>query len=166
MRRHEVDGGKRALVPHDVARSREARSKFAHLPTIAAPESTHAVAEAVVPLAPGPRKPAEPIAVRARIPWLGNELPLREDRVRRDLGDESTLRPAFQSRTCKGTGKIEAKPIDTQPRPVPQCVEYEIAHLPVSEIQRVPHTGVVDIDVRIIRHQSVIRDVVDPPQRQ
>src|SRR5208337_1635694 len=77
---HEIEArrGLATVVPKNVARSGEALRELADAPAVAAPEGTHCVAVAVVPLAPAGRESTELVAARPEIPGLGDQLDVSE----------------------------------------------------------------------------------------
>ncbi len=80
VRGHEIDagGGLAAVVAEHVAGSGKALGEFADFARIAAPERTHRIAIAVIPLGPAGRKAAQLVAAETDIPGLGDHLHMRE----------------------------------------------------------------------------------------
>src|SRR6185312_8130782 len=92
--RHVVDRGPgpSPAMLEDVARAREPRGELRALALVAAPEATHAVAEAVVPFGEARGVFAELVAARPGIPWLGDQLDPRQDGVLADRVEEARSR--------------------------------------------------------------------------
>src|SRR5208337_4549734 len=65
----------------EVARAGQAGGELGDRTAVALPEPPHVVAVLAVPLGPEHREVAHLVSARAHIPWLGDQLHLREDRV-------------------------------------------------------------------------------------
>src|SRR6185436_6782959 len=76
----EVDAGVRQACARreEVARPRKARREVTHEAGIGAPEAANAVAEARVPFRPAGGEVADLPAVGTEVPWLRDELHLRQ----------------------------------------------------------------------------------------
>src|SRR5262249_49428965 len=72
----EIDAGPRppAVMVEAVGGAAEPRRQVAHLARVAAPVLPDVVAEAVVPFRPARREAADPVAVGAQVPRLGDQL--------------------------------------------------------------------------------------------
>src|ERR1700728_2030080 len=70
----------------------QARRKIGAQPCVAAPETAHGIAEAVVPFGEARRMIAELIAAGADVPRLGNQLALRQDRMLAERVEKSRAR--------------------------------------------------------------------------
>src|SRR5690606_32516708 len=79
----EVDAGDRlASVPAiQVAGAEKPRREVGGDPAVALPEPSDRVAVLAVPFAPHVGKVADLVAARPDVPWLGDQLDLRENRI-------------------------------------------------------------------------------------
>src|SRR5690606_25229282 len=78
---------------------------------VAAPERAHPVAGRPVPFSPSRREVAELIAVRAEIPWLGDQLYSRENRILPHRIEEHRGRLKAVALAAERGGEIEAKAV-------------------------------------------------------
>ena len=69
------------MLIEQIGRSGQPRRELRTLAGIAAPEPPDAVAESVVPLGETGRMMAELVAARADVPWLGDQLDPRQNRI-------------------------------------------------------------------------------------
>ena len=69
------------MLIEKIARTGETSGKFGTLAGVAAPEAARAVAKAVVPLGEAGRVVAKLIPAWSYVPWFGDELDARQDRV-------------------------------------------------------------------------------------
>src|SRR5262249_44414611 len=83
VRGHEIDRGVRAAAAAtiQVAGAGEPVSHRAGLTLVALPVSAHGVPVHAVPFGPQHGKVADLVASLTQIPWLGDELDARDDRI-------------------------------------------------------------------------------------
>src|SRR5262249_21085324 len=107
----EVDAGPGATpgMAEDVGGAGEARGEVGDDPFIALPEAPDRVAILRVPLRPARREAAELVAVGAGVPWLGDELYLREHRVLAYRFEKGACRREAVADAAQGRCQIEAK---------------------------------------------------------
>jgi hypothetical protein len=120
VRAQEVDAGPRGGAAVVVELAAEAAKRWANAPrspAAAQPPGAHRVAEAVVPLHPAGREPAQPVAVRAEVPGLGDPLQAGEQRVGGDRGEQR--RAGFEVAVAVAPGgdrEVEAEAVDAVAR--------------------------------------------------
>lgn len=69
--------------------------------------------------------------------------------------------------TAENGCRVEAETVDVHFRsPVTQGVGNHLQHARVAQIQRVAGAGVVDVETFIVRHQTIVRGVVDAAHGQ
>ena len=159
----EVDArpGLSAAKVERVGRSAEARRERLRGP-VAAPEVAHVIAKPVVPLRPAGGKAAHLIAARTAVPRLGDELDLGEQRILADHLQKSALGVEAVGLARQDRPQIEAESVDPRfAHPIAQAVHDHLYDAGVAKIEGVPGARVVDVEARLIRHQPVIRLVVD-----
>ncbi len=134
---------------------------------VAAPETAHAIAVAVVPLAPVRRKPAKLVAARANIPRLGDQFAAAENRVLLDRIEEAAARVKAVRLTPQGRCEIEAKAVDPHHfDPVAQRIHHHPQHERVADIHRVAAAAVVYIMPSVTGLKLVVGGVVQSSERQ
>ncbi len=117
-----------ALV-EQVRRGRQPRREFGELALIALPERPHRVAEAVIPLRPARREPADLVAARAAIPGLGDQLDLAQYRVLAAGIEEAAALIKAIGLARQNGGEVEAEAIDPHIlRPIAQAVGDHLQH--------------------------------------
>src|SRR5690606_38759637 len=140
----------------------ERRDERTHPTALAAPEAADVVAEPVVPLAPGGREGAEPIAAGADVPRLGDECAAREQRVLPDGGEERRVRVEPVVAAGEAGGEVETEAVDpAADHPSAQGVERQPKRDRPVERERVAGAGIVDISRRIVAAKPVIGGVVE-----
>ena len=95
------------------------------------------------PTGEAPRLPA---AV-AHVPGLGDQLYVRQHRIRRDGNEERVPGIEFVGRVpAERHGKVEAEAVDVElVHPVPEGVQDQLHHAGFAEIQAVPAAGGVQV---------------------
>src|SRR6185503_3553285 len=80
---HEVDARVRApaTLLVEIVAAGQSRRELGHHAVIASPEAAHRIPILAVPLGPEDREVADLIPALPEVPWLGNQLHLRDDRV-------------------------------------------------------------------------------------
>ena len=131
------------------------------------PEAPGRVAELIVPLRPARRKAADLVAPGPAVPRLRDQLDGLQDRILAARLEESALIVEPVRLAREDRPEVEAEPVDVRfGDPVAQAVGHHLDHARMTQVQRVPGAGVVDVEARLIRQQPVVRRVVDPPERQ
>src|SRR5687767_1573624 len=163
VRGNEVDA-RPGLTPatcEHVGRAAQARRERGGC-CFSAPVVAYCVAELVVPLGPARRKTADLVAARAAVPGLGDQLDLGEARVLHHRLHEAVVRVEAAWLARQDGAQVEAEAVDVHLLgPVAQAVAHHLDHHRVREIERVAGAGVVDVVALLVRHQAVVRGVVD-----
>ena len=67
----------------------------------------------------------------------------------------------------EGRGEVESEPVHVHiQNPVAEAVHDELQHLGMPHVQRVARSRVVHVVARIIRHQPIVRAIVDASKAQ
>ncbi len=169
VRGDEVHGRLRttaALVEHVAGRG-HARSEVSQLSFVAFPEGTNRVAELVVPFHPAWWETAHLVAARTAIPWLGDQFDLTQHRVL-TAGDQEAVALVETVVVAAQNGRqVEAEAVDVHFRsPVTQGVGDHLQYARVAQVEGVASARVVDVVALVVRHQAVVRSVVDTAHRQ
>src|SRR3954447_13817620 len=94
-------------------RAGERAGKLAEQAAFAAPVAPHGLAVDVVPFRPAGREAADLVAAEPDVPWLRNELHIRQHRVLADRREEG--RVLIESRhPAERRGEIEAEAVDVE----------------------------------------------------
>src|SRR5262245_14259908 len=140
VRRHKIDARIRqpAVVAVEIARSGQTKAERADLPAVALPETSRGIAIGRVPFRPQHGKVADLVAARAEIPWLGNELHSRNNRVLLDDVEERAKTVDVVELTRQSGGQIEAKPVDVHlGDPITQAVHDQLQNPRMSHVERI-----------------------------
>ncbi len=134
---------------------------------VAFPERPHGVAELVVPFHPARWETAHLVPARTAVPRLGDQFDLTQDRVLTARNQKAvTLVEAIVIATENGC-QVEAEAVDVHfRRPVTQRVGDHLQYARVAQVKGVTRTGIVDVIAFVVRHQPVVRGVVDTAHRQ
>ena len=163
VRGDEIDAGPRlaAAAVEDVGRAAEPRRQRRRR-GFRSPVIAHRVAVLVVPLRPARRKAADLVAAGTAVPRLGDQLHLGEPRILHHRLHEAVVRIEAARLAREDGAQVEAEAVDVHLLgPVAQAVAHHLDHQRVREIERVAGAGVVDVVALLVRHQAVIRGVVD-----
>ncbi|CCJ78250.1 hypothetical protein BN135_3314 [Cronobacter muytjensii 530] len=134
---------------------------------IALPVFAHRIAIFVVPLRPARREAPHLIAAGADIPWLADKLHLREHRILHDGVEKAATLVEALRLAPEDSAEIEAKTVDMHRfRPVTQGIHHHLQHARMRSVHRVAGTGIVDVVTVLIRHGTVVREVVDAFKRE
>ena len=69
--------------------------------------------------------------------------------------------------TRQNCAQVEPEAVDMHfGRPVAQAVGHHLHNAGMAHVQRVAGAGVVDVVARIVRHQTIIGQIVDATERQ
>src|SRR4029453_18568133 len=169
VRGDEVDAGIGAspAMLVKIGASRQAIGQLADLAFIALPETAHCVPIFAVPFRPEDGEISDLIASFADVPWPGDQLYLREDRVLVNDFEESMqlVHPIRVAR--EGGGEIEAETIDMHVvNPIAQAVHDELEGARMEEIEGVAGAGEIHVETRILWPETVIGLVVDPAEAE
>ena len=133
----------------------------------AAPVVAHRVPELPVPLRPERREVADLVAAFADVPRLGDQLDLRQHRVLVDDVEERGQPIDFVQLARQRCREIEAEAVDVHlEHPVAQAVHDQLQHLRALHVERVAAAGEVRVVPHVVGNQAIVRDVVDPLERQ
>ena len=164
VRDDEVDAGVR-LRPSFWYRSLlpgQAITEIRKLAFVALPVAADSVAIFAVPLRPQHREIANLISAAAHIPWLSDELYLRDDRILMNDVEERRQPIDIVQFACEGRRQIEAETVNVHLRdPVAQAIHDELQHLRMAHIQAIARARVVHVIARLVWHQPVVRGIVD-----
>ena len=169
VRRDEVDARVRpprgALI--EIGAAREAERELGERLIGAAPEIADGVAVLAVPLRPERRKVADLIPALADVPRLGDELDLADHGILLDQIEEGRQPVDVVQLARERRGEIEAEAVDVHVvDPVAQAVHDELQHVRVAHVQRVARARVVHVVAAVVRHEPVVRGIVDPLERE
>ena len=175
VRDDEVDRlGRHALaLAEQVRRGTQALRKPATCAISGDPETTHVVAEAVVPFRPAGRKTTDLVATGADVPRLGNHLHARQQRVLGDRTEERAVAVEACVATAQHRRQVETKTIDMHlADPVAQAVHHHLQHPWLAQVERVAAASVVFVLRRVVgcvaagvsAGVSVIARVVEPTE--
>src|SRR6478735_6659949 len=107
------------------------------------------------------------IATFPDVPWLGDELELREDRVLLNDVQETAESVDIVQLAGEGRGEIEPEPIHMHlKRPIPQAIHDELERSLMLDVERVPRARVVEVILRLIGHEAIVGRIVDAPERE
>ena len=131
----------------DLAHARAAHLAPRERPGVGEPEVTGRVAEAVVPLRPGPRELPRAPAVGPEVPRLGDVQHPREHGVLAQRDEEGVVRLVAEVVTAaERDGQVVAEAVDVDlVDPVAQRVEHHLEDDRVGEVERVAAAGDVDV---------------------
>ena len=163
VRGDEVDRRERPLAVAlvEIRRAAEARRELRDADR-AAPEVAHRVAVDAVPLRPEDREVADLVAAGPDVPRLGDQLHLGEQRVLVDDVEERGEAIDVVELARERRREVEAEAVDVADvRPVAQRVHDQPQHARVHRVERVARAGEVHVVARVVRHQPVVRRVVD-----
>src|SRR3984957_18302902 len=113
---------------------------------MASPEVSHVIAKPVIPLSPARRKAANLISARAKVPRLGDQLHVSEDRIlAHDLQEAAFgVKPVGLAR--KDRPKIETEAVDPRfGHPIAQTVRDHLNDARMAEIERVAGASIVNV---------------------
>src|SRR5262249_47191041 len=134
-------------------------------PRVAFDEAPDIVAKPAVPLEPGHtwESPAELIG--SRVPRFRNQTQAAQLRIGGDFAKNGGVSPVERAIrvTAEYRGQVEAESIDMHLLfPVAQAVHHHLAHMPLSEVQRVPGAGVVGVRAGWVAGDHVIPSGIQP----
>jgi len=142
---------------------RELRQRLVLAPPVVA----HGVAVLAVPLRPQRGEVAHLVAALADVPRLGDQLHLRDDRVLLDQVEERRQPVDVVQLARQGRRQVEPEAVDVHvEHPVAERVHDELQHVRVAHVEAVAGAGVVHVVLRRVRHEPVVRRVVDAAERQ
>ncbi len=165
----EVDRRRRAagVCLVQVGAAGEAVAELGEGGRFAPPEVADRVAVAPVPLRPLRREVADLVAALADVPRLGDQLDLRHDRVLLDEVEERRQAVDLVELACEGGREVEPESVDVHlGHPVAQAVHDQLQHVRVAHVHAVAGAGEVEVVARVVLHRAVVREVVDPADRQ
>ena len=169
VRAQEVDAGRggAAVVVELGRRAREAVGERPAVAPAAQPPRAHRVAEAVVPLHPAGREPAQPVAVGAEVPGLGDPFQAGEQRVGADGGKQRRAGIEVAAAVAPGSDReVEAEAVHAVARgPVAQRAHDQLDHARLAQVHRVAATAPVAVARGVLRVEVVGARVGQPAQR-
>src|SRR5690242_3014606 len=121
---------------------------------VALPEPPDTITVLAIPLSPQYREVANLVAARPNIPWLGDQLNLRQHRILVNNIEErrEPILVVQTARECRG--EVKAKPIGMHVQhPVAQAVHDQLQGARVQHVQAVASASVIHIEARAIGHQ-------------
>ena len=169
VRRHEVDAGRRAppALLVEVARAGEAKGELADLAPVALPVPANRVSVLPVPLGPARREVADLVATLAEVPWLRDQLDLRDDRILVDDVEEGRQAVHVVELAGQRRGEVEAEAVHVHVlHPVAKAVHEELERARVRQVQRVAAAGVVAVRAAIVRLEAIVGGIVDAPEAE
>ncbi len=93
----------------------------------------------------------------SKIPWLGNELDLRQNGILPDSPQEAGAIGKIEGIASKRRRKIEAEAVHVIGlHPVTQAVHHHLQDARVGEVERVARAGHVPNETRIVGRKFVI----------
>src|SRR4030095_6442242 len=105
------------------------------------------------------------VAASAEVPWLCNQLHLREYRVLVNDIEERAKAIDFVQLARQGGSKVESKAIDVHVQhPVAEAVHDELQYLRALHVQCVPAAREIQVVPPFFRYQSIAREIVHSAQ--
>ena len=174
--RHAVMGGQQvdtgqgraAVMVKVIAGTREPTRQLAPRAVVAQPEGAAGIAKTVIPFMPASGKSPELVAIRPKVPRLGNQLDTGQDRVlcqgRQQAGHRVKI--VMKNRVApQRCGEVKAKPIHTKRlHPPAQAVHDHLYGAGLRQIEAVATT--TEVKVLACRVQCVPTGVVQAAPAQ
>src|SRR5713101_9301684 len=107
------------------------------------------------------------VSTFADIPWLGDQLDLREYWILMDHVEERAQTIYLVQFPCERGRKVEAKTVDMHlDHPVAQTVHQELKHSRIDHVQRVSTAAEVHVITGIVGQQPIIGGIINSPEAE
>ena len=164
MRGDEVHGCDRSATVDliQVGTAHKSAGEFRQGRRLRTPEVAHTITIAAIPFGPAGWEAAHLVSAGTQIPWLGDQLDARDDRILLDDIEECRQFVDFLELTRQCGRKIESESVDVHfSDPIAQTVGNELQRVWRAHEQRVSSACGVEIVPAVVVDQTIVGAVVD-----